>query len=151
MRRVDQFARALPDSAVHAPTITERDWKQALVRGVKGKCPACGRGRMFARFLKPVDRCKTCGEDLSHQRADDFPPYIVILLLGHLLAPVMIELDQTVHPPLWAYMTFGPLAAAVLGLLLIQPVKGGVIGYQWAYRMHGFGDDGAELTATREH
>ena len=122
------------------PVAEERDWKQAIVRGVKGRCPACGGGRLFARFLKPFDRCGACDEDLSHQRADDFPSYIVILLLGHVLAPVMIALETSVRPPLWAYMVLGPLSAAVLALLFIQPVKGGVIGLQWARRMHGFGE-----------
>lgn len=139
MAPVDQDSFALHGDRASGPDVAERDWKQAVVRGVKGTCPACGRGRVFARFLKPVDRCRSCGEDLSHQRADDFPPYIVILLLGHLLAPIMIELERTAHPPLWAYMSLGPLVAAALGLLLIQPVKGAVIGIQWAHRMHGFG------------
>jgi len=30
----------------------------------------------------------------------------------------------------------------VLALGLLQPIKGGVIGLQWAYRMHGFGTGG---------
>lgn len=29
-------------------------------------------------------------------------------------------------------------------LLIIQPVKGGVIGLQWALKMHGFGGHGDE-------
>lgn len=142
----DQDTYALHDDGTVPPEPAERVWKQALVRGVKGTCPACGRGQLFERFLKPVDRCGACGEDMSHQRADDFPPYIVILLLGHLLAPIMIELERTVRPPLWAYMVLGPFIAAVLGLLLIQPAKGGVIGFQWGRRIHGFGDQVTEPT-----
>ena len=31
--------------------------------------------------------------------------------------------------------------AVILALCTIQPIKGGVIGFQWASRMHGFGGD----------
>ena len=131
-----------------------RDWRLALVRGLRGVCPACGRGRLFDRYLKPVEHCSACDEDLSHQRADDFPPYIVILLLGHILVPIAIELERNVSPPLWVYMSFGPMIAAILVLALLQPVKGGVIGFQWAHRMHGFDDapqqDGCESPASIE-
>ncbi|MCA0420344.1 MAG: DUF983 domain-containing protein, partial [Proteobacteria bacterium] len=46
-----------------------RDWRQAVARGLRGRCPHCGKGRLFRAFLKPVDRCEACGEDLHHQRA----------------------------------------------------------------------------------
>jgi uncharacterized protein (DUF983 family) len=119
-------------------TAAPRDWKQALGRGVRGKCPACGEGRLFASFLRPVDRCAACGEDLTAQRADDFPPYIVILLLGHILVPLIWTVDHAFRPPMWAYMIFGSALVIALALLLLPRVKGAVIGYQWALRMGDF-------------
>lgn len=109
-------------------------------RGLGCRCPACGAAGLFARFLKPVERCAACGEDLSPQQADDFPPYIVILLVGHLLVGAMIEIDRPAWLPEWAYMALWPLIGFLLCLLLIQPVKGGVIALQWAHRMHGFAE-----------
>src|ERR1019366_4716522 len=64
---------------------TETTAAQALTRGVRGRCPNCGRGKMFSGFLKVADRCPECGEELFHQRADDFPAYLVILLVGHIV------------------------------------------------------------------
>jgi uncharacterized protein (DUF983 family) len=40
--------------------------------------------------------------------------------------------------PIWITLT------AALALAMLQPVKGAVIGYQWARRLHGFGDEVAE-------
>ena len=67
-----------------------RDWRQAIMRGLRGHCPRCGEGRLFRAFLKPVDRCESCGEELHHQRADDLPlsslrpdPWLGSETLGH--------------------------------------------------------------------
>ena len=59
----------------------------AMKRGALGRCPACGRGRgrLFGRYLKVVDRCAECGTELHHHRADDLPPYLVIFIVGHLI------------------------------------------------------------------
>ncbi len=126
------------DARAAAPNLPVRAWRQAIGRGLHGKCPACGQGRLFGKYLKPVANCAACGEDYTHQRADDFPPYIVIILLGHILAPIAVFVEMTYRPPMWTYMTFGSALIVLLALLLLQPVKGGVIAHQWALRMHGF-------------
>jgi uncharacterized protein (DUF983 family) len=118
-------------------------------RGFLCRCPNCGEGKLFRSFLKPVERCAVCAEDLSHQRADDAPPYFTILIVGHLIVPAMLavvlltELSTLTHLAIWL-----PLTAA-LCLLLLQPVKGAIIGLQWALRMHGF-DGSAEPDAMPE-
>lgn len=111
---------------------------QAAWRGASGRCPSCARTRLFARYLKPVDRCAACGQDWTHQRADDFPAYLAILITGHVLAPIVIALVGETDLPL------GLLSGVILGLavlllgLLLQPSKGAVIAVQWWLGMHGF-------------
>ena len=111
----------------------------AVLRGLRCRCPACGQGRLFGKFVKPVDKCQVCKESYAAQRADDFPPYIVILLLGHILVPTILAVDRAFAPPLWVYMTFGSAQISIFAVGLLQPVKGVVIAYQWSYRMHDFG------------
>lgn len=123
------------DDSSHQATRSARD---AVWRGLKGQCPACGEGRLFPRFLKPATSCPQCGEALDGHQADDFPSYIVILLLGHILIPTMIEVNYLFDIPLGWQSIIWPAMALTLALSMIQPVKGGVIGYQWARRMHGF-------------
>lgn len=124
----------------------ERYLGSVLPRALAGLCPACGKARLFARFLKPVSHCPNCGEAWHHHEADDFPPYLVILLLGHLLIPTMAAVNMAFDVPYQVQMIFWPLFAAVLAFAMLQPVKGAVIGYQWSRRMHGFAnadtDDG---------
>ncbi len=115
-----------------------RPLRPALTFGLRGRCPSCGVGPLFARFLKAAARCRACGEAMDGHEADDFPAYIVILLVGHILIPVMIEVNHALDIPLLWQSILWPSFALVLALAMIQPVKGAVIALQWAKRMHGF-------------
>src|SRR5947209_17029947 len=55
---------------------------QSFKRGLSGRCPACGEGHIFRKYLKVADSCACCGEELHHHRADDAPPYFTILIVG---------------------------------------------------------------------
>lgn len=109
-----------------------------------GRCPRCGEGRLFTRFLKPVTACPACGQDWTPQRADDFPAYIAILITGHILAPVIIWLVSTydINPGLLAAILLPLSVAMMIGML--QPAKGAVIALQWWQGMHGFVRERAE-------
>ncbi len=110
----------------------------SLLRGFLCRCPNCGEGRLFGKFLKPVPSCAVCGEDFTHQRADDAPPYFTMVLVGHLMVPLVLAVQFTTnlsvaqHLAIWLPLTAG------LTVGLLQPVKGATIALQWALRMHGF-------------
>ena len=112
----------------------------AIRRGFMGRCPKCGEGRLFRAFLKVNAACPACGEDLSHQRADDAPPYITMLIVGHVVvAGVMAADDVWPTSPLWLDALIWLWITFVLSMALLPRVKGALVGYQWALRMHGFG------------
>lgn len=110
-----------------APTL----W-QALRRGLAGRCPACGEAKLFGRFLKPVPSCAHCGRDWTVQRSDDFPAYLVVLVLGHLLIPIVVEANLSYDLSMTAQMLLWPALAIAGALALIQPAKGFVIALIWA-------------------
>jgi uncharacterized protein (DUF983 family) len=111
---------------------------QAIGRGFVGRCPNCGQGKLFRAFLKVVDECGACGEQFHHHRADDLPAYLSIVVVGHVVIFLMVELAmQATISPMVLLLTLIPLAL-VLAFALIQPIKGAVIGLQWANYMHGF-------------
>lgn len=125
-------------SDIASPSPPKRPLRPALSLALRGRCPACGEGRMFARFLKPSPACGHCGQGWDLSQADDFPAYIVILLLGHILVPLMIEVNATLAIPLGAQAVIWPGLALILAALLIQPAKAAVITFQWSRRMDGF-------------
>lgn len=66
------------------------------------------------------------------------PAYLVVFILGHVLIPIIVAVSLTVTLPTWVEMTMWPVIALSLAMIMIQPAKGAVIGFQWARRMHGF-------------
>ncbi len=110
----------------------------SLMRGLHGKCPACNEGQIFRAHLKVADRCANCAEDFHHHRADDFPAYIVILILGHILVPLVMFTEKHFEPPYIFHVLVWPVVAVGLSWLLLQPVKGMVVALQWHMGLHGF-------------
>ncbi len=127
----------------------KRDWWQAVKRGLLGRCPNCGKGRLFGRFLKVNPTCAVCGMDFHHHRADDLPPYLVILVVGHIVVGAMLSVDSAFDWPAWLRFLIWPTLTLVLSLALIQPIKGAVVAHQWALLMHGFGGDHDEEAVLR--
>ena len=127
----------------------KRPLAQAMARGFRSRCPHCGEGDLFCAWMKPVEACPACGEDMSHQRADDAPPYITIVLTGHILVPLMLAVQFATDFPMLAYLAIYLPLTAITAIGLMQPVKGAVIGLQWALRMHGF-DGSADPDAAPE-
>lgn len=117
---------------------SERPTGQAMLRGARGRCPACGEGKLFRSFLKIADHCPTCGEALYHQRADDGPAYLTILLVSHLGAPLLLASYIAWRPSAMTMIYVFGLGAIILSLLLLPRIKGAFVGLQWARRMHGF-------------
>jgi uncharacterized protein (DUF983 family) len=111
-----------------------------LLRGFLGKCPSCGKGRLFRAFLKVADRCPACGEELHHHRADDFPAYLVILIVGHVLVPLVLWVELHYGPSLATHLALWIPATLIMTLSLLQPTKGTIVALQWHAGMHGFAD-----------
>jgi uncharacterized protein (DUF983 family) len=121
-----------------ASTAAARDTREAVVRGLKEVCPACGKGRLFTSYLKVAESCANCGEQLHHHRADDAPPYFTILIVGHVVVGGVLWLENTFRPPSWVHATIWLPMTLILSLLLLPRIKGALVGLQWALRMHGF-------------
>lgn len=123
---------------------TERPLGPALRRGWRLRCPACGEGRMFRGYVGVCDACPACGTELHHQRADDGPSYLTILVVGHLLAPVMLWSYTAFRPEPWVLTSAFVAASVALSVWLLPRMKGMMVAFQWARRMHGFAEPAPE-------
>ena len=113
----------------------------AMLRGWRCCCPNCGKGRIFGRYLKVNEHCASCGLELAGHRADDAPPYFTILIVGHIVVPLMLLLEQHAQPAEWVHMVLWLPLTVILCLWLLPRIKGALIGLQWSRRMHGFGSE----------
>ncbi|RMF10283.1 MAG: DUF983 domain-containing protein [Alphaproteobacteria bacterium] len=108
-----------------------------LLRGLRRKCPHCGNHAAFAGYLKLTPQCAGCGAPLGVIRADDAPPYFTIMVVGHLVVPLLLVIEQMYHPPVWLHMAIWPALAIALTLILLPVIKGGVVGVMWSVGLRG--------------
>lgn len=118
----------------------ERPSGPAMLRGLRRRCPNCGQGALFTGYLAVRPECADCGEPYHHHRADDAPAWATMLIVGHLMVPLILAARAMEDTPVWVHMTVWPVVALALCLLMLPRIKGAVVGWQWAKRMHGFGD-----------
>ena len=67
------------DSALYQP-------QQPIPTGLRGRCPRCGEGRLFAGFLRLAPRCEACGLDYSFADSADGPAFFVMTAVGFVVA-----------------------------------------------------------------
>ena len=105
-----------------------------FIAGLRGRCPRCGQGRLFSRFLTVAPKCGACDLDLSFADAGDGPAVFVSLVGGFLVLGAALAVETAFEPPLWIYpIIFAPLALVVcVGLL--RPFKGFLIAAQYVNR-----------------
>jgi uncharacterized protein (DUF983 family) len=113
----------------------------AMKRGFRGRCPRCGEGKLFRAFLKVDNNCSACDLDFTPHRADDLPAYLVIVIVGHIVVPTVLMIETNYSPPVALQLAIYLPLTLILSLLLLQPVKGAVVGVQWALHMHGFDEE----------
>lgn len=68
--------------------------KTVMLRGLRGRCPHCGEGKLLKSYLKANESCSGCGEDFDRLRADDGPAWLTILIVGHLSVPLLLSMLQ---------------------------------------------------------
>lgn len=102
--------------------------RTAIQRGLMGHCPACGNSHLFNGYLRVVKECSACVAPLGEARADDLPPYLTILVVGHIVVPLMLWFERANSPPLWLMSAIFLPLTLVLSLGLLRPIKGGTVG-----------------------
>jgi uncharacterized protein (DUF983 family) len=113
----------------------EKSILTGLKRGLSRRCPNCGEGRLFTRYLKIRRPCEDCGADNTIYPSDDFPPYLTILITGHVLVPLFILTDRAYEPPLWLESVIWLPATVIMCLALLPSMKGATVGLCWATNM----------------
>ncbi|MDK3019541.1 DUF983 domain-containing protein [Pseudodonghicola flavimaris] len=131
----------MTDQTMAVTATEERPFGASVFRGFRRKCPNCGKGGLLHSYLKVVDHCPVCNEDYHHHRADDGPAYLTILIVGHLMAPLLLVAFEIFRPEPMVLFSIFAVGCLVLSLYLLPRLKGAVVAFQWARRMHGFGDE----------
>ncbi len=100
----------------------------ALRRGVVGRCPACGKGPLFAGWLRVASVCSACAAPLGLIRADDAPPYFTVFIVAHVAIGALVATDRLVSLAVSTEMMIFLPGTLALTVLLMRPVKGITVG-----------------------
>ncbi len=121
-------------TASTAPSpIDKRPLGLGMKRGAGLRCPNCGKGALYRKYLKVQD-CPACGNQNSLYPADDAPPYFTILIVGHLVIGPLLFFPFIWQAPTALVLSTVMPALLVLTLLLLPVVKGAVVGAHWSLR-----------------
>ncbi len=110
---------------------------RAVGRGFSCRCPRCGGGNIFARYLKPAATCSQCSEPYGEIRTDDIAPYFTILVVGHLIVPLVLMVEQMYAPPTWVHWSVWPPLTLLCTFLFLPRIKGAVMGWMWWLGIRG--------------
>jgi uncharacterized protein (DUF983 family) len=95
-----------------------------VLAGLAGRCPRCGKGRLFSGYLTLAPACPACGLDQSAADTGDGPAVFLILIVGVVVVAGALISEVAYQPPYWVHaIIWGPLAV-ILPLLLLRPAKG---------------------------
>ena len=101
-------------------------------RGLERRCPNCGQGPLFRGYLKVRSPCEVCGSDNCIYPSDDFPPYLAILVVGHIVVPLFVWVERAYEPSMLVQAAIWVPLTIILCLVLLPYMKGATIGLCWA-------------------
>jgi len=85
-------------------------------------CPRCGKGSLFAGWVRFAEGCAACGLDYGRFNVGDGPAAFLILIVGGLVVAGALILQLSVSPPFWVHvLVWVPITtAAVLWCLRVS-------------------------------
>jgi uncharacterized protein (DUF983 family) len=102
-----------------------------------GRCPRCGRGRLFSGWLTVRVGCEVCGLDLSAQDAGDGPAVFVIFILGLVVVALAAIVEREFAPPIWVHLVLWTPLILIGAVAMLRPFKAGLIALQYRHRLLG--------------
>jgi uncharacterized protein (DUF983 family) len=99
--------------------------------GLSCRCPQCGKGPLFAGFLKVAPRCEVCGLDLSFADSGDGPAVFVIFAVAPIVVILAIAVEALFHLAPWMHLLLWIPTTIVLALLLLRPFKATLLALQY--------------------
>ena len=104
-----------------------------FVAVLKGRCPRCGEGRLFERYLHLAPECGACCEDFRSADAGDGPAVFVMFAVGAIVVPIAFILEFAAHWPTWATISVVGLLTIGLSLALLPSFKAILFALQWRH------------------
>lgn len=103
-------------------------------RGLRGRCPRCGEGRLFQGFLNVRPSCDRCGLDFNFADAGDGPAVFVILIGGAIVVFAALITEVVYRPPYWLHAALWLPLILLVTLAPLRLIKGLLIALQYHHK-----------------
>ena len=120
------------DLANHRPPLLTALW-----RGLSARCPNCGRGRLYRKYLKLSDHCNTCKTGFGVIRADDMPAYVTIVVVGHIIVPMAVVAEKLYSPSIAVHLALWLPSIIIMTLVMLPGIKGATVSLMWRLGLRG--------------
>ena len=107
---------------------------QTIKLGLRCRCPRCGTGGLFYKYLKVASACANCNLGLEEHDTGDGPVVPAMLILGSIIVAAALYYELTFAPPLWHHIVLWTPVVIGLTMLILPPLKGLAIALQYRYR-----------------
>lgn len=105
-----------------------------IARGLRGRCPRCGKGKLFQGFLTLRPACDKCGLDFNFADAGDGPAVFVILIGGTIVVFAALITEVVYQPPYWVHALLWLPLVLLVTLGPLRPIKGLLIAVQYYHK-----------------
>ena len=102
--------------------------------GLAGRCPRCGKGKLFQGFLSVAPRCEACGLDYGFIDSGDGPAFFVMTFSGFVVVAAALIVEVLYQPPFWLHAMLWLPLILITTLVPIRPLKGLMIGLQYRHK-----------------
>lgn len=99
-----------------------------------GRCPRCGKGPLFAGYLRIAPRCAVCQLDYALFDVGDGASVFVILIVGFLVVGAALIVEIRWSPPYWLHAALWLPAIAILSLGGLRLVKSTLMVLQYRHQ-----------------
>lgn len=105
-----------------------------FLTGATGRCPRCGKGKLFSGFLGVRPRCELCGLDYGFIDAGDGPAVFVIIFAGFIVVGAALVVEMIYQPPYWVHAVLWTPLVLLTTIGPLRPLKGILIALQFKHK-----------------
>ena len=107
----------------------------SFAAGATGRCPVCGKGRLYRSYLKLANSCAVCGADFKAAEAGDGPVVFVILIAGFMACAGLFYSFLVLDWSVTRLLIVWPAVAVILSLILMPVLKGLMVASQLKHKV----------------
>jgi uncharacterized protein (DUF983 family) len=112
----------------------DRSLTTPIMRGLRCRCPRCGKGKLFDGFLTLAPRCEHCGLDYSFVDSADGPAFFVMSISGLVVVFAALMVEVVYQPPFWVHAALWLPLILITTLVPLRPMKGLLIALQFHHK-----------------